>query len=190
MMGEHGLSWPWESLHIEALAWFDHWLKDQDTGILEGPRFRYMLPEADGWHTSDAWPIPEMQHRRYALRADGNLDEQEGENGTRTYMNLGAGLNRPRGSETDPPGFLEWTTAPLSRDLNMIGPIELQLEATCTAPDTAFIAVLQDVDEHGSAVNVTAICGRGCGRLTKARAVQGRRACRAGCSRRCPLGKR
>jgi hypothetical protein len=27
MLGEHGLAWPWESLHIEALAWFDHWLK-------------------------------------------------------------------------------------------------------------------------------------------------------------------
>jgi predicted acyl esterase len=156
MMGEHGLSWPWESLHIEALAWFDHWLKDQDTGILEGPRFRYVLPEADGWHTSDAWPIPEAQHRRYSLRADAGLDEQEGENGSRTYMNLGAGLNRPRSSETDPAGFLEWNTGPLTRDLDVIGPIELQLEAACTAPDTAFIAVLQDVDDQGNAVNVTA----------------------------------
>jgi len=27
MMGEYGLAWPWESLHIEALAWFDQWLK-------------------------------------------------------------------------------------------------------------------------------------------------------------------
>ncbi len=26
----------------------------------------------------------------------------------------------------------------------------------CTAPDTAFIAVLQDVDEDGNAINVTA----------------------------------
>ena len=24
MMGWHGLAWPWESLHIEALTWFDH----------------------------------------------------------------------------------------------------------------------------------------------------------------------
>ena len=46
MLGEHGLSWPWESLHVEALAWFDHWLKGQDTGVLEGPRFRYVLPGA------------------------------------------------------------------------------------------------------------------------------------------------
>jgi uncharacterized protein len=26
-----------ESLHLEALAWYDHWLKGKETGILEGP---------------------------------------------------------------------------------------------------------------------------------------------------------
>jgi hypothetical protein len=26
VLGEHGLAWPWESLHVESLAWFDHWL--------------------------------------------------------------------------------------------------------------------------------------------------------------------
>jgi hypothetical protein len=71
-------------------------------------------------------------------------------------MNLGGGLNRPRASETDPPAFLHWTTPPLPHDLDLIGPIELQLDAACTAPDTAFIAVLQDVDENESTVNVTA----------------------------------
>ena len=35
------------------IEWFDHWLKGQDTGILEGPRFRYLLPEAEGWRTAD-----------------------------------------------------------------------------------------------------------------------------------------
>jgi predicted acyl esterase len=156
MMGEHGLAWPWESLHIEAIAWFDHWLKGQDTGILDGPRFRYMVPEAEGWRTSDRWPIPEAVHLSYALRADGSLGEDEGEEGSRTYMNLGGGLNRPRASETDPPAFLQWTTAPLGHDLDLIGPIELQLDASCTAPDTAFIAVLQDLDQSGKGINVTA----------------------------------
>jgi uncharacterized protein len=47
MMGEHGLAWPWESLHIEAIAWFDHWLKGQDTGILAGPHFRYIVLAVD-----------------------------------------------------------------------------------------------------------------------------------------------
>ena len=155
MMGEHGLAWPWESLHIEALAWFDHWLKGQDTGILEGPRFRYVVPEAHGWRTSDAWPIREAVSHGYALRADAVLDGTEGEAGSRTYMNLGGGLNRPRASETDPPAFLHWTTPPLPHDLDLTGPIELQLDAACTAPDTAFIAVLQEVDENNEPVNIT-----------------------------------
>jgi uncharacterized protein len=155
MMGEHGLAWPWESLHIEALAWFDHWLKGQDTGILDGPRFRYVVPEADGWRTSDAWPIREAVSHGYALRADAVLGETEGEAGARTYMNLGGGLNRPRASETDPPTFLHWTTPPLPHDLDLTGPIELQLDAACTAPDTAFIAVLQEVDENEKPVNIT-----------------------------------
>jgi len=156
MMGEHGLAWPWESLHIEALAWFDQWLKGQDTGILDGPQFRYVLPEGEGWRTSDAWPIPEAVHHAYALRVDGTLREEEGEAGSRTYMNLGGGLNRPRPSETDPPSSLQWTTESLPHDLDLIGPIELRLDAVCTAPDTAFIAVLQDVDEQGNTTSITA----------------------------------
>ena len=156
MLGEHGLAWPWESLHIEALAWFDQWLKGQNTGILDGPHFRYILPEAEEWRTSDAWPIREAVQHAYALRADAVLGEDEGEAGSRPYMNLGGGLNRPRASETDPPTFLYWTTATLPHDLDLIGPIELQLDAACTAPDTAFIVVLQDVDENEKAINLTA----------------------------------
>jgi len=156
MMGEHGLAWPWESLHIEALAWFDHWLKGQDTGILDGPNVRYVIPEAEGWRTSETWPVPVATYQSYALRADGVLREYEDDSGSRTYMNLGGGLNRPRASETDPPSFLEWTTPPLTHDIDIIGPIELRLDAACTAPDTAFIAFLQDVSDDGKATTITA----------------------------------
>jgi uncharacterized protein len=156
MMGQHGLAWPWESLHIETLAWFDQWLKGQDTGILEGPRFRYVLPEADGWRTTQTWPPPEASFGHLALRADTTLSEDEGEAGARTYMNLGAGLNRPRASETDPAAYLAWDTPSLTHDLDVVGPIELQLDAISTAPDTAFIVVLQDLDAAGHATDVTA----------------------------------
>jgi len=156
MMGEHGLAWPWESLHIEALAWFDQWLKDQDTGILEGPRFRYAVPEAEGWRTTATWPIPEARHQAYALRTDATLETEEGGTGARAYMNLGSGLFRVQASEADPPSLLTWNSGPLEADLDVVGPIELKLDATSTAPDTAFIAVLQDVDESGNAVDVTA----------------------------------
>ena len=55
-----------------------------------------------------------------------------------------------------PPAFLEWTTAPLAHDIDIIGPIELRLDAACTAPDTAFVAFLQDVSDDGKAINITA----------------------------------
>jgi uncharacterized protein len=156
MVGEHGISWPWASLHYEALAWFDHWLKGRDTGVLEGAHFRYVIPQAGGWRTTDQWPLPEAEYRAFALRADGGLDPDEGEAGSRTYMNLGGGLNRPRAGDDDPPSFLTWETAPHDHDLDMIGPIELQLDASRTAPDTAFIVVLRDIDPKGHDTEITA----------------------------------
>jgi uncharacterized protein len=84
------------------------------------------------------------------------LNKEEGESGSQTLMALGAGLNRAKPSETDPPSSLIWDTAPLTHDLDMIGDIELQLDAVSTAPDTAWIVFLQDVDADGAVTDVTA----------------------------------
>ena len=156
MLGEHGLAWPWESLHVEALAWFDHWLKGRDTGILDGPRFRYVLPGTEGWHTADSWPLTALTHRALALRADGSLAAAEGSAGSRSLMALGVGLGRVQASETDPPSHLTWTSSQLEHDLDVAGEIELQLEAISTASDTAWIVHLQDVDADGRVTGVTA----------------------------------
>jgi uncharacterized protein len=156
MLGQHGLAWPWESLHIEALAWFDHWLKGLDTGILDGPRIRYVVPGAEGWRAADTWPLPNVTYRSLILRADGGLDESEGESGARTLMALGAGLNRAHASETDPPSSLAWDSEPLTHDLDVVGDIEVRLDAVSTAADTAWIAFLQDVDATGVITDVTA----------------------------------
>jgi len=156
MLGEHGLSWPWESLHVEALAWFDHWLKQRDTGILEGPPIRYVLPGSGDWHSAASWPIAGTVHRQLALRADGLLAEDEGAPGSRQSMTLGAGLGQTQATASDPPTSLAWTSAPLTQDLDVVGDIELQLDAISTAADTAWIVFLQDVDPAGGVGEVTA----------------------------------
>lgn len=157
MLGEYGLSWPWESLHIEALAWFDHWLKGHDTGTLEGPRVRYIVEGDATWHGSETWPPPQAVHHAYALGGDGVLGGQGGEGGegSRRMMVLGTGMNRARPSETDPPDTLVWDTPPLAQDLAMAGDIELKLDAVCSAPDLAWIVCLQDIDPAGKATDVT-----------------------------------
>jgi predicted acyl esterase len=158
MLGDLGISWPWETMHVEALAWYDHWLKGRDTGILDGPTLRYQLrgAESDGWHTADTWPVPEVTHRELALRTDGVLSSDDPVSGQRTYMSLGAGLNRGRASEVDPPSSLTWQSATLVGDLDVLGNIELRLDATASASDTAWIITLQDVAADDSTIEVTA----------------------------------
>ncbi|MGB3353573.1 MAG: CocE/NonD family hydrolase [Mycobacterium sp.] len=155
LLGQFGLTWPWESLHTEALAWYDHWLKGVDTGIMDGPPIRYVLPGADDWRTSLSWP-PDAQHHRLALCADGELSEVEGPPGAREYLTLGAGLNRVKASPIDPPSVLEWTSEALAGDLDVAGPVELRLVASATAMDTAWMATLQDVAPDGEVTDVTA----------------------------------
>ena len=155
LLDKFGLTWPWESLHTEALAWYDHWLKGRDTGILDGDRVRYALPGSSGWHSSASWPPP-ANHCELALRADGTLAVQEGESGSREYMTVAAGTGRVKPSAIDPPSDLTWTSAPLDSDLDVVGEIELRLVASATAADTAWMATLQDVAPDGDTTDVTA----------------------------------
>jgi uncharacterized protein len=58
----------------EAVRWFDHWLKDRDTGIMDEPRFAVYVREwhppgpyleyAPGyWRWEDGWPIERIEPR-------------------------------------------------------------------------------------------------------------------------------
>ncbi|MGD9621969.1 MAG: CocE/NonD family hydrolase [Mycolicibacterium sp.] len=155
LLGKFGLTWPWESLHTEALAWYDHWLKGIDTGVMDGPPIRYVLPGDDNWHTCSNWP-PEANFRELALRADGELADDEGQPGARAYLTLGGGLNRAGASAIDPPSMLAWCSQPLRHAIEVAGGIELRLVATATAIDTAWLVTLQDVAPDGSVTDVTA----------------------------------
>ncbi len=157
LLGSHGLTWPWESLHVEALAWFDHWLKDADTGIMDGPPIRYWMPGAEEFREAEAWPPSDARHVELALRADGALATDEGEPGTREYFQLPDSLDRPKGVKGPGlPSLLTWETPPLSDPLELVGEIELRLDASTTAADTGWIATLQDVDPAGETYDVTA----------------------------------
>ncbi|CAN5460261.1 CocE/NonD family hydrolase [soil metagenome] len=156
LLGQYGLTWPWESLHTEALAWFDHWLKGRDTGVMAGPPIRYVLPGTGEWHTADQWPPAGTTLTEWALCADGVLAPDEGTPGSRDYLVLGAGLARAKPSTIDPPALLTWTSAPLTAAVDIVGNIELRLVAAATAADTAWMATLQHVAADGTTSEVTA----------------------------------
>ncbi|MGZ3643593.1 MAG: CocE/NonD family hydrolase [Ktedonobacteraceae bacterium] len=157
LLGSHGLSWPWESLHIEALAWFDHWLKGSQTGIEEGPPIRYWLDGAQEWRTAEEWPPSETSLHHFALRADGALGEDEGEPGKRDYMCITDQFElTPDAHPPDLPPHLQWETDPLEAELDMAGNIELALDARLSTSDAGIITVLLDVAADGTARQITA----------------------------------
>jgi putative CocE/NonD family hydrolase len=152
-----GFSWPWESLHVEVLAWYDHWLKGRDTGILDGPAIRYQVPGTPGWREAADWPPPQATLTPFTLRSDGVLGEAEPAAGHRDYLHLPAGSGEP--SNANPPTLpdrLSWDTAPFGEAVEFAGEIELTLDAKITALDTGWIAVLYDLPPQGDAVPITA----------------------------------
>jgi predicted acyl esterase len=150
------LSWPWESLHFEALAWYDHWLKGRDTGILEGPPVRYYLEGADEWRTADRWPLPQTRFVDWHLQADGTLGESAGPPGARDYLHLPGAFDLPKNANPPRlPRLLAWDTAPLQQAVDLAGPFKLALHASSTASDVDWIVKLQLVDAAGQASDLT-----------------------------------
>jgi predicted acyl esterase len=150
------LQWPWESLHIEALAWFDHWLKGRETGIMEGKPIRYFVEGAEEWRETDVWPLEGTRYDAFHLGADGTLTAAEKAPGSRDYLYLPKSLNRP--PNANPPSLpprLIWVTAPFTAPVDVVGPPRLRLAASSSAVDTDWIVKLQDIAPDGTARDLT-----------------------------------
>jgi len=163
MLPPGGLSWPWESLHEEALGWYDYWLKGRDTGVCDGPAVRFVVPGerldgSDGsadWREAPSWP-PASEARVFHLRGDGALGDADDQT-ARRYLYLTADSGRPRNAgPVTLPDRLEWATTPFDEAVEFAGEIALSLDATVTAQDTAWIAVLFDVTPDGGRTAITA----------------------------------
>ncbi len=88
------------------------------------------------------------------LDPDGRLAPGEAPPGTREYVVLAPGARRRPASEI--PGQLRWETPPFREPIDIVGPIELVLDAATSALDTVWMATVQDVAPDGTATSVTA----------------------------------
>jgi putative CocE/NonD family hydrolase len=155
------------------LRWFDHWLKGIDTGMLAEAPVRLFVMGANVWREEQEWPLARAVNTPYYMHADGELSTErpDVERPDRyTYdpahpvpTRGGAVLMAPefpsgprdqRQIEARP-DVLTYTTPPLEQDLEVTGPITVQLWACSSAPDTDFVARLVDVHPDGRAYNLT-----------------------------------
>jgi predicted acyl esterase len=155
LLGSDGLSWPWESMHVEALAWYDHWLKDRDTGTLDGPPVRLRPFGCDEYRALEQWPPPPSERRALHLRADARLAATAGEGG-REYLFLPPALSRtPNAPEPLRPTALTWDTDPARDAYEVLGAPVLHLDATSTTADVDWIAKLSVLDTAGAEHDIT-----------------------------------
>ncbi|MFN2226344.1 MAG: CocE/NonD family hydrolase, partial [Anaerolineae bacterium] len=153
----------------EGLAWFEAHLKNGGAGLRPSPVHVYLMG-ADEWLDLDDFPPP-ARARRYYLQGEGGLaaeappatavpdhyvydpaDPTPAVGGAFLgFKGAGAQDNRPLEARPD---VLCYTTPPLAADLDVIGPVRLELFVRSSRQHTDFFGRLCDVALDGTSTNV------------------------------------
>ena len=65
-------------LHDYLLRWFDYWLKDIDTGIMDEPPVYIFVMGDNHWRQENEWPLARTHYTRYYLHASGPANSRHG----------------------------------------------------------------------------------------------------------------
>jgi putative CocE/NonD family hydrolase len=170
-------------LRTLQMEWFDQWLRAKDTPLLSKPPVRVFLMGANRWIEEREWPVVrarvtpfylESREAANTLNGTGTLVSRPAHaespdayvydprnpvptRGGAVCCNpkvfpWGPMDQRPVENRHD---VLVYTTPPLKRDLEVVGPIRVVLYASTSARDTDFTAKLVDVLPDGEARNLT-----------------------------------
>lgn len=165
------------------LRWFDRWLKGVDNGVEEEKPLKIFVMGIDEWRQEEDWPLPDTQYRRYYLQSSGDANTAGGGGvlsvtqmargeedeyvydplkpvPTRSGENIEAKMQGDLGPYDQREiemreDVLCYSTEPLERPLEVIGPIELVLYVSSDACDTDFTGKLVDVYPDGRAELLT-----------------------------------
>ena len=160
----------------EALRWWDQWLKDIDTGIMDEPRYRVWMQEATArtlrreqqpgrWVAEPSWPSARIVPRRLRLNP-GRLDaeaygEAELTHRSVQYNGAAAGAWCPYGGDLDTDQRVDdgcsllFDSEPLTVGFDILGAPVIHLELAVDKPVASITARLCDVDESGASARVT-----------------------------------
>ena len=161
-----------------SLEWFDRHLKGKPR-LSTAPVLLYVMGR-DRWREEPEWPLARARNTPYYLRSDGNANTADGDgflseatppgdeppdefvyDPERPVPSAGGAMLGPlaavaRQNEVESrKDVLVYSTAQLSDDVEVTGPIQLVLYVSTTAPATDFTGKLVDVWPDGSAWNVS-----------------------------------
>jgi X-Pro dipeptidyl-peptidase len=133
------------------LAWFDHWLKGIDTGIMDTPTVE-IVTNLDTIRVASEWPPTDAVPRAFWLGA-GALTGEAPADASESYRALvGADFLEDAESIGAPgtaPNGLRFQAEPLDAPLHMAGSAVMHLRASVDAENTYFLCSLYDVNDAG-----------------------------------------
>jgi uncharacterized protein len=166
-----------------TLAWYEYLLQNKQNEFATRKPVRLFVMGENRWRDEDAWPLARAQSTRYYLHSSGkaNTDSGDGSLSVDTphaeapdafvynpadpvptvggplccdNVHLAAGPRDQQPVERRP-DVLVYSTPTLAKDVEVTGPITLDLFAMSSAVDTDFTAKLVDVGPDGFARNLT-----------------------------------
>src|SRR6516162_3270681 len=127
------------------LRWYDHWLRDVDTGVMNDPPVRYFVMGANEWRSGDDWPLPETQWTKLYLNSWERLTaEPFTASSVDEFIPPDLFVQMPP-IQTNRIEKLRYLSDPLPHDLLVAGPSVLNLFASIDQDDTNWIISLRDV---------------------------------------------
>ena len=161
--GSHYHPFHGEEGRLEQLRWFDHWLKGNDTGIMDEPRVKLEIRtggsrEPYPFRFEDDWPIPRTQWTKFYLQPQRESPLADGVEGRLSTENPGAaakityeaspGGRHSKGGRTG----VSFETAPMKEDTEVTGPIVLNVWVSSTSKDMDIIATIRNIGADGKDV--------------------------------------
>jgi uncharacterized protein len=164
-----------------TLSWYDYLFKGARNEFVGKP-VKIFVMGANQWRDEDDWPLARAQATKYFLHSSGKANSMRGDGALSTtapkvepadsYVydpanpapTIGGllccdGTHMPPGPRDQRPveardDVLIYSTPPLAADMEVTGPVTLELYAKSSAVDTDFTAKLVDVWPNGFAQNL------------------------------------
>jgi len=165
------------------LQWYDYLFKGVKNQFASGRAVKLFLMGANEWRDEDDWPLPQAKSTKYFLHSAGKANSLRGQGSLSTAAPGKEGSDQfsydpanpvptvggPLCCESQrwPAGprdqrsvearddVLVYSTPPMTEDLEVTGPVSLELFAKSSGVDTDFTAKLVDVWPTGFAQNLT-----------------------------------
>ncbi|MGA2051558.1 MAG: CocE/NonD family hydrolase, partial [Terracidiphilus sp.] len=166
-----------------TLEWYDYLLQGKQNKFATNKPVKIFVMGKNEWRYEDDWPLKRAKETRYLLGSGGKANSAAGDGALSTADAKGAEADSYVYDPANPvptvggplccdgthlapgprdqkevearPDVLVYSTSPLDQDLEVTGPVTLDLFAKTSAADTDFTAKLVDVSPDGFAQNLT-----------------------------------